>query len=53
MHRFGGLRLREIADRLGISVTLAHALVAEAEEELKRPDAASLTFTVVQAWGRV
>ena len=29
------------------------AVVAEAEEELKRPDAASLTFTVVQAWGRV
>lgn len=30
MHRFGGFKLREIADRLGISVTAAHALVAEA-----------------------
>ena len=29
MHRFGGCKLREIADRLGISLSLAHALVAE------------------------
>lgn len=35
MHRFGGLRLREIADRLGISVTLAHALVADAVEHCR------------------
>jgi RNA polymerase sigma factor (sigma-70 family) len=30
MHRFDGLKLREIAERLGISVTLAHSLVAQA-----------------------
>lgn len=29
MHRFGGRRLREIADVLGVSVTVAHGLVAE------------------------
>jgi RNA polymerase sigma-70 factor (ECF subfamily) len=29
MHRFGGCKLREIAEHLGISVALAHALVAE------------------------
>ncbi|WP_395396203.1 sigma-70 family RNA polymerase sigma factor (plasmid) [Novosphingobium sp. BL-8A] len=29
MHRFGGAKLREIADELGISVTLAHQLVTE------------------------
>lgn len=36
MHRFGGLKLREIADRLGISVTLAHGLVAEAVEHCRQ-----------------
>lgn len=35
MHRFGGCKLREIADRLDISVTLAHALVAEAVEHCR------------------
>ncbi len=29
MHRFGGAKLREIAEELGISVTLAHQLVAD------------------------
>lgn len=29
MHRFGGAKLREIAEELGISVTLAHQLVTE------------------------
>lgn len=29
MHRFGGAKLREIADELGISVTIAHQLVTE------------------------
>jgi len=29
MHRIEGLKLREIADRLGVSVALAHALVRE------------------------
>jgi RNA polymerase sigma-70 factor (ECF subfamily) len=29
MHRFGGRKLREIADHLGISIGAAHALVAE------------------------
>ncbi|WP_421995314.1 sigma-70 family RNA polymerase sigma factor [Reyranella sp.] len=28
MHRFGGFKLREIAARLGVSVTVAHELVA-------------------------
>lgn len=27
MHRFGGAKLREIADELGVSVTVAHGLV--------------------------
>jgi RNA polymerase sigma-70 factor (ECF subfamily) len=36
MHRFGGLKLREIADRLGISITLAHGLVAEAVEHCRQ-----------------
>jgi RNA polymerase sigma factor (sigma-70 family) len=36
MHRFGGCKLREIADHLGISVTLAHALVAEGIEHCRR-----------------
>ncbi|MPZ31173.1 MAG: sigma-70 family RNA polymerase sigma factor [Rhodospirillales bacterium] len=35
MHRFGGRKLREIAGRLGISVTLAHSLVAEAVEHCR------------------
>ena len=30
MHRFEGAKLREIAERLGISITTAHGLVAEA-----------------------
>lgn len=29
MHRFGGFKLREIAAHLGVSVTVAHELVAE------------------------
>lgn len=29
MHRFGGARLREIAEELGVSVTFAHELVIE------------------------
>jgi RNA polymerase sigma-70 factor (ECF subfamily) len=41
MHRFGGCRLKEIADRLGVSVTTAHTLVAEGiahcRRRLKRP----------------
>jgi DNA-directed RNA polymerase specialized sigma24 family protein len=36
MHRFGGCKLREIADHLGISVTLAHSLVAEGIEHCRR-----------------
>lgn len=36
MHRFGGCKLREIADRLGISVTLAHSLVADAVEHCRK-----------------
>jgi RNA polymerase sigma factor (sigma-70 family) len=36
MHRFGGCKLREIADHLGISVALAHALVAEGIEHCRR-----------------
>ena len=36
MHRFGGCKLREIADRLGISVALAHGLVAEGIEHCRR-----------------
>jgi RNA polymerase sigma-70 factor (ECF subfamily) len=36
MHRFGGCKLREIADRLGISVALAHALVTEGIEHCFR-----------------
>ena len=30
MHRFGGFKLREIAAHLGISVTVAHELIAQA-----------------------
>lgn len=29
MHRLGGAKLKDIADRLGVSVTVAHELVAE------------------------
>ena len=36
LHHFEGCRLREIADRLSISVTLAHSLVTEAVEHLRR-----------------
>jgi len=36
MHRLGGCKLREIADRLGISVGLAHGLVAEGIEHCRR-----------------
>jgi RNA polymerase sigma-70 factor (ECF subfamily) len=36
MHRLEGRKLREIADRLGISITQAHALVADAVEHCKK-----------------
>ncbi|MEM7120386.1 MAG: sigma-70 family RNA polymerase sigma factor [Pseudomonadota bacterium] len=36
MHRFGGCKLREIAAFLGISVSLAHILVADGVEHCKR-----------------
>ena len=36
MHRLDGCKLREIADRLGISVTLAHGLIAEGVEHCRR-----------------
>jgi RNA polymerase sigma factor (sigma-70 family) len=36
MHRFGGCKLREIADHLGISVGRAHALVAEGIEHCRQ-----------------
>lgn len=36
MHRFGGCKLREIANRLGISTALAHSLVAEAVEHCRQ-----------------
>jgi RNA polymerase sigma-70 factor (ECF subfamily) len=36
MHRLNGSKLREIADHLGISVTQAHTLIADAVEYLKR-----------------
>ena len=29
MHRFGGAKLREVADELGVSITIAHQLVTE------------------------
>lgn len=35
MHRFGGARLREIAAHLGISVSLAHRLVADGVQHCK------------------
>ena len=35
MHRFGGARLKEIADFLGISVSLAQLLVTDAAEHCK------------------
>jgi RNA polymerase sigma factor (sigma-70 family) len=36
MHRFGGYKLRQIAERLGISNALAHSLVAEAVEHCRQ-----------------
>ena len=36
MHRFGGCKLREIAAFLGISIPLAHILVADGVEHCKR-----------------
>ena len=36
MHRFGGFKLREIASELGVSITLAHRLVAEGVDHCKR-----------------
>jgi RNA polymerase sigma factor (sigma-70 family) len=36
MHRFGGRKLREIADHLGISIGRAHALVEEGIEHCRR-----------------
>jgi len=36
MHRFGGCKLREIAEFLEISVPLAHILVAEGVQHCKR-----------------
>lgn len=36
MHRFAGARLREIAEELGISVTLAHQLVTEGVAHCRR-----------------
>jgi RNA polymerase sigma factor (sigma-70 family) len=36
MHRFGGCKLREIADHLGISIGRAHALVTEGIEHCRR-----------------
>lgn len=35
MHRFDGLKLKEIASRLGVSVALAHALVYEGLEHCR------------------
>jgi RNA polymerase sigma-70 factor (ECF subfamily) len=36
MRRFGGCKLREIAARLGVSVTVAHEIVAEAIAHCRR-----------------
>jgi len=36
LHRFGGLKLKEIAERLGISTTLAHGLVFQALDHCRR-----------------
>lgn len=36
MHRFGGLKLKEIAARLGISTSMAHVLVVEAVRRIQR-----------------
>lgn len=36
MHRFGGLKLKEIAERLGISTSMAHVLVVEAVRHCQR-----------------
>lgn len=35
MHRFEGAKLREIAERLGVSITTAHGLVAEAMRHVR------------------
>lgn len=35
LHRFEGAKLREIAERLGISITTAHGLVAEATRQIR------------------
>lgn len=36
MHRLGGLKLKEIAERLGISTSMAHVLVVEAVRHCQR-----------------
>jgi RNA polymerase sigma factor (sigma-70 family) len=36
MHRFGGLKLKEIAARLGLSTSMAHVLVVEAVRHCQR-----------------
>ena len=36
MHRFGGFKLREIAARLGVSVTVAHEIVADGVAHCRR-----------------
>jgi len=41
MHRFGGCKLREIAAALGVSVTVAHGLVAEGVAHCRRRVAAA------------
>lgn len=36
MHRFGGARLKDIAEALGVSVTVAHALVMDGVDRCRR-----------------
>jgi RNA polymerase sigma factor (sigma-70 family) len=36
MHRFGGFTLKQIAERLGISVSMAHVLVTEGVKQCQR-----------------
>jgi len=36
MHRFGGFTLKQIAERLGISVSLAHVLVTDGVKQCQR-----------------
>jgi RNA polymerase sigma-70 factor (ECF subfamily) len=36
MRRFGGLKLREIAERLGVSITVVHEIVAEGIAHCRR-----------------